>query len=478
MINTTKPINETMTIEISPDKMIANVTFKEAMNGGDGLTKEDIIEQLERQNIKRGIIKGTLRDIIYNRMYNKKYLIAQGLKAETGESGKVEPTFDISGGSFKPVVKEDGSVDYKNLDNIIMTEKDDVVANIFEPTMGKSGYTVLGDVLKGKEGKKIASPKGKGTYISEDGTKLLAEKSGKVSYQNGKISVLDVYEIKGDVNAGTGNINFNGSVIVRGNVTSGFSVNATGNIEIFGNVEAASLTAGGSIFIKTGINGSNDDSHNIIKSMGNLTSKIIQNANLDIKGDLFSESILHSTINCGGTLEINGSKGILIGGRAVTLKGVKAKTLGTHMGTKTEIVIGEDVDYQDIYNKKLEKYNKISHQYRENIKYINGMIERQKSEEGSLNETLQSSLLNTVNKTNELKSEKEILEVELEQLKETIEQNKGTGTIKVSGSVFPGVILRIGNAKEEILIEDKNLTFRNVYDKKTNREKIEKRRGV
>ena len=48
-----------------------------------------------------------------------------------------------------------------------------------------------------------------------------------------EVVVSDVYEVE-NVGPATGNIESNGSVLVKGNVQAGFSVKAKGNVEIRG----------------------------------------------------------------------------------------------------------------------------------------------------------------------------------------------------------------------------------------------------
>ena len=72
-----------------------------------------------------------------------------------------------------------------------------------------------------------------------------------------KINVFPVYEVNGDVDYNTGNIDFVGTIVIRGNVRSGFKVKADGDIRIIGSVEGAELEAAGSIEISAGIIGQN-----------------------------------------------------------------------------------------------------------------------------------------------------------------------------------------------------------------------------
>jgi len=75
-------------------------------------------------------------------------------------------------------------------------------------------------------------PKGKNVEISEDGQSLIAGIDGQVNYIDGKVSVFANYEVPADVDNSTGNISFVGNVIIRGNVLSGFTVEAGGSVEV------------------------------------------------------------------------------------------------------------------------------------------------------------------------------------------------------------------------------------------------------
>src|SRR5699024_12728695 len=78
---------------------------------------------------------------------------------------------------------------------------------------------------------------------------------GQIQLMNDRIQVQVVYEINESISMKTGNINFIGSIIIHGDVPSGYQIKAGGDVKIFGLVEAANITAGGSIFISEGFSG-------------------------------------------------------------------------------------------------------------------------------------------------------------------------------------------------------------------------------
>ena len=458
-MDATESINERIIIEITENKMNAFVMFEAPINSGRELTRNEIIKEIEKNQIKKGLDKRVLAEILSKRAYGKKYLLAAGMKAGIGKNGEVITNFDISKQSFKPVLKQDGTVDFKNLDNITLAKKGEVIAELVPPTKGEDGYNVPGEVLEGKEGKPTPMPKGKGTVLSEDGTKLLAETDGRIIYAEGKISISEVYEIKGDVGNATGNINFNGSVVVRGNVTTDFSVRATGNIEVFGIVEGAEMYAGGNILVSNGISGVNKA---IVQANGNITSKSIQNATIDAKGDVFAEAIMHSNVKSMGKVEIGGQKGLLVGGKIQCHNGILAKVIGSYMGTKTEIHIGGDSDFLGEYNDYLNEYNEIKVKYKENIEHLELMMKKRKKEQsGETSENVRNSLLNTINTTNEMKTQMDALKLKIDELRTLVETDVSLAVLSVESIAYPGTHLRIGNAKTVVEKEESRVVFRN-----------------
>ena len=456
----TEKINESVRIEVSEDRMSAVIIFDGPQNEGAELPRAQLIKEIEKSGIKKGIDKKILGEILSGREPGKKYLLAAGMKPSVGKNGEIILNFDVSKQGFKPITLSDGSVDFKNLDNITMAKQGELVAKMIEPRIGADGYDVYGEVLPGKEGKPVVLPRGRGTVISEDGTQLLAEVDGRIIYAEGKVSISDMYEIKGDVGPATGNITFNGSVVVRGNVQTEFVIRATGNVEVYGIIEGAEVYAGGNVLATNGISGVNKG---IVQASGNVTSKSIQNATLDVKGDIFAEAIMHSNIKSTGKVEIGGQKGLLVGGELKCHNGVLAKVVGSSMGTKTRVHIGGDNDYVAEYNRYLAEHQKITIEFQENLHHLETMMKRRKRQEDSqeMSESVRNSLLNTINNTNQMKAQLATLQTKIDELKVLIETDLTLAMLSVEVVAYPGLSLRIGNAKTILEREESRVTFRN-----------------
>jgi uncharacterized protein (DUF342 family) len=148
-----------------------------------------------------------------------------------------------------PNLDMDGRVDIMDHTVIPTVKVGDVLAEkLISAIPGKDGMTVTGEPVKAKPGKELIFKAGKGTILLDD-KKIIAAISGRPVLYKGIVSVMPILTIAGDVDVDTGNIRFDGDVVIRGNVKEGLRVTAGGNVLIGGNCYHAVIRAGGSIRI-------------------------------------------------------------------------------------------------------------------------------------------------------------------------------------------------------------------------------------
>ena len=200
---------------------------------------------------------------------------------------------------------------------------------------GQPGVDVYGNEIPFKPPKPIMLPHGKNTYESPDGLNLFSEINGQIVFEGDqKINVSPVFHVKENVDFSTGNIRFNGSVVVHGNVNAGFLIEADGNIEVMGIVEAADLKAQGDIIIRGGIQGSTTTR---IIAGGAIRALYLQNAVVNAVGAVVvSDSVMNSVVQA-DEVRVAGKRGLLVGGLMRVQKGLFARVLGSHMGARTRI---------------------------------------------------------------------------------------------------------------------------------------------
>ena len=346
-----RPIAESIQLSISSDKMLVFMTAFPGSEGGELLTKDEILSELKLQKIVTGILEDVIENFIANKEFCKEIVICKGKPATQGTDAKIEYFFNRNLNT-KPKKNEDGSVDYHSLDTISGVEKGQRLALLTKEIPGENGYDVCGNIMKPRDVKTIKLEYGNNIEISEDKTELFSAVTGHASLVGTKVFVSDTFEVPADVDNGTGDIDFSGSVHVKGNVKSGFKVVAQGDIIVDGVVEGAHLIADGQIIIKRGIHGM---TKGILEAKSNIISKFIENATVRSGGYIETESIMHSNVSAFSEVLVSGRKGFIMGGMVRAGKKVEVKSLGSDMGTMTQIEVGVEPSKKERYGKLKEE---------------------------------------------------------------------------------------------------------------------------
>ena len=321
-------------ITVSAGSMEAFLTVRSPINGGDDVKREDIDQKLAETKITFGIFNRIIDDIVKFKLYDRPYKIAFGECALNGVDGRILDFYPREK-KLQYALRKDGSFDYKASNMINNISQGTVICRLLPTVDCISGTNILGDKLMGVEGKQAQLPKGDNTEIKDD--TLVASKEGDIQFKDGKFTVQNVLQIKGDVDNSVGNIDFAGDVVVNGNVREGYVIKAKGSIVVLGVVEGASLMADGGITIQKGINGMNKG---VLRTKKGLNSKYLENCTAYVKGDVITESIIYSNVSCEGEIRSEGKHGAVIGGNIVAYKAIKAKVVGSESNAPTNITLG------------------------------------------------------------------------------------------------------------------------------------------
>lgn len=290
---------------------------------------------------KSGVVFGVNTELLErlsdepNRYFHL-YRIAIGKPVVHGEDGYIEDFFERAT-KQKFVEDEHGRVDYFNLNLVQNVEKGGVICQAVPPKEGVPGRTVLGQEIACKTGKAAVLPKGRNTEASEDGTKLLAVKSGRVEFSGRSFVVKSVLEINGNVDFSSGNINFVGDVHIHGDVSSGFTIRTIGDVTIDGVVEAAEIEAGGDLIVAKGILG---DSRAVLRAHHDIYAQYMENCTIHCRGDLKTDCIVNCDIYCDGEVQVRTGRGTMIGGRIRAARGINAKIVGSKSESVTTVYLG------------------------------------------------------------------------------------------------------------------------------------------
>ncbi|MEK3684531.1 DUF342 domain-containing protein [Paenibacillus sp. LMG 31459] len=332
-------LGQYLSITFSDDKGVAYLQFIKK-DENFSCTIEDLESFLVSHNIRFGIQRDIVQRICSNpeEYFWNRVPIAIGQPAVNGKDGQMVLTVDLEE-DRKPLEKEDGKVDYKDLVRLHNVRKGQLIARIIPAENGVSGKTVTGEELPYRAGKQAHFKVGKNVLVDQEETSMYSAIDGLVTLTDkGKINVFPVYEVNGDVDYSTGNIDFVGTVVIRGNVLTGFTVKSAGDIRVVGGVEGAELISGGSIEITGGIIGYNKG---LVSAGKNVKVSFIQDGNVVAGEDVIvSQSIMHSNIRAGRDVLCNGAKGLIVGGIVQAGDKVVARTIGNTMSTATAVEVG------------------------------------------------------------------------------------------------------------------------------------------
>ena len=418
-----------------------------------------VFEYIQSQQVVYGLNREAVIEMVSNADWDSKVIIAEGKKPIGGEDGSVELQFDLDS-LKKPTLKEDGSIDFKELSLILNVTKGQVLAKLRPPTQGEHGIDVFGQKILPKPGKPGNLQIGKNTsYKDEEKTILQSDTDGHVQV-TGKdmVYVETVFTIRGDIDYEFGNVDVNGDVKITGDVKAGFRVKATGNVFVEGVVEDAIIEAGGDVVIKSGFLGKGKG---IIRAGGQVWVNFVHNQRINAKGDItINESCIQAQITTEGALKMTTGQGILVGGMVRTIKNVEVNELGNDQYMSTVLVVGEAAKHEvqikrlkaEVENadKDFEEVKKSVAKLLE-IKYKSGWSREQEEKYRELEQKLVDFPIETEEKKQKLT-----------ELEEELARIKREAYIKVVLTAYPGIKMKVAGYPRKVEDEMTNLIFRAV----------------
>lgn len=439
-----RPYNEALFITIDSEHMKVYGKFFPPSKGGDFLTEAEIERDLQAHKVINGIMEDAIINQVKQPVYCTEVLLAQGLWPRQGKDSSITYEFDTDLNT-RPKTNEDGTVDYHDLNTICSVSKGQLLARLSPADVGESGKDVMGNILKPKSVHKDKLEFGPNIEISDDRLEIISMVDGHASLVNGKVFVFDVYEVNGDVDNSTGDINYNGNVDIKGNVRSGFAVVANGDIIVHGVVEGAKLRASGQIIIKQGVHGMGKA---VLDSGSNVISKFIESATVNAKNFISADSILHSKVTAYSNIMVTGRKGFLAGGKICAGSLLEVTNLGTPMGVDTIVEVGVNPELKSKYV-DLQKQCSVLEDEMNKIKPIIATFTDKLSKGISIPKKNIEYVQKLVGAYKDIKDQYKTVVVEFGKIQQELEMSQD-GEVKVTGKVYPGVQISIAESGLEI----------------------------
>ena len=318
--------------------------------GGKKTTIEDIEEKLQEMGIISGIDHETILLALSENIYDTPFVIAKAIEPIHGTDAKIDCKFPLEF-KMQPKLKDNKIVDFRELQLIYSVNKGDLLARKIPLTPGVPGKTITGRPLPAKPGKDIKFAAGRNSVLSSDGAEVTAEIEGQPFLRGKAIFVEPIYRVRGNVDYSVGNIDFKGSVIIDGDVVSGFSIKATDSIEIKGVVESCIIEAGMDVSIKGGILGTGNG---ILKAGRDFSSLFAQNCHIDAGRNIVIGDTLISNLSAGDSIDVTLGKGRVIGSKLSARNFIEMDIMGSEIAGRTQISVGHKTINADRL-KKLKK---------------------------------------------------------------------------------------------------------------------------
>ena len=433
-------------VEISRDRLKATIKY-DTKAGSRLPTKQMVLEALAGKKVKYGIDEDAIEEGIKALV---PFVAAEGQPAIPGENAYIDRKFDL-GVKGRPVVDEYDRVDYKNLNLFVLVKKNETLAIRIPQTQGKPGINIFGDKIPAINGRPIPIPAGKNTQVVGE-HQLIATINGQIVDSGNRISVDPRLEIKGSVGVGTGDIDFDGSVEISGSVKQGFSVKATGDIEIKGNVSGAEVS-GRNVIISGGITGANRGK---VYAQEDVRCAFTENAVVEAGRDIYiADAALHSTLRAGKKITIEDKRGQITGGLSIAGEEIRAKVIGNQAYVVTRVSVGVDPALQKEYNDVCKEYKDLKKRLMQITQMLEtlGKIDITKLPQERIDQinTLTRSQFPIAGKIK--RDEKRIFELE-EQLAEM-----KNGRVKASECIYSGARISINSVVKNVQQDYKYCTL-------------------
>jgi len=273
-------------------------------------------------------------------------VIARGTAPSHGEDGHIEwhldklqqpeseplPDTPSPDANAKPAEEP---VSFYDRSVFTVVKTGDVLGTIHHATPGQDGRDVTGKNLASRDGKALDFKYDESIMVGR-GYKIIAQADGMLDLSGKMACIRDTIEVDNYVDFNTGNIRFNGSVVIRKGIRDCFTVEAEKDIEVHGLIEAATVIAGGDLRALGGFAGRNSGMASV---RGNLHAKYLDAVKSKVRGDL---QVDREIINCNTMVlgKIASPQGAIIGGETKSAGVIEVAELGAEGLPITTVQIG------------------------------------------------------------------------------------------------------------------------------------------
>lgn len=355
-----KRVDALLSLVISPDQMSASATIIAAY-AGQSIQQPALQQALQAQGVTAGIDAAAISMLLEQARAGEPGVpftqtVATAKAAVNGKNGCWVADVQTLRERLTPQTRQDGTVDLRDLGEILTVKEGRQLMHRQPPTPGQNGFSLSGEPLAAVAGKAAEFIAADGVRLSADGDLITASRSGMPVNIPGGMRVDNVYQIK-NVDLSSGDITFDGSVIIQNDVEAGMKVAATGDVTVGGAVYFATITAGGDIVVrKGGVGNQRQDDNNHFDSSdlscsliakGHLSLGFAQYARLKAGAGIeVAKQLLHCLTHTRGDIDIGKGSDLnskLIGGVTRAGNRIRCGSYGNEAFVPTDVELCPDI---------------------------------------------------------------------------------------------------------------------------------------
>ena len=356
------PIGErhdaSFSVVVADDAMQAWIDLIPA-HGGQPLDIDRIILALGAAGVTFGIDEAAVAALCARSASGatERVPVASGRKPEDGRDTRFEMLVDDAR-DRAPRVDENGLIDFRDLGAIPVVAADQPLMRRIPPTTGIDGCDVRGHAVQAQPGRNEPFAEHlAGAYVSpDDANLLLAVYAGQpVRVRNG-VNVEQVLRLR-NVNMASGNIDFDGTVSIDGEILPGMKVHATRDIIVDDVIDGAEVEAGGDVRVGGGI-----IAKAVVRAGGSIAARFVENASLSAGTNIaIDDTALQSELQANNQIAVGAKnpRGRLAGGSARATMLIVTPLLGLASGGVTRLLLGVNPALESQYQELLKRIEQV-----------------------------------------------------------------------------------------------------------------------
>lgn len=434
-------------LEVADNLMTAHLTILRAQ-GGQAVTLSNILLALQQQGIIYGILLEQISTVVVAGECDR-LLIANGQRMEPGTAGYFDNLL-LKKEQQQLQADENAVVRYSDLSHLVLVKKGDPLLRRIPPLPSTDGINLKGQVVVAPMVPRIefAELTPGAERDPNDQNLLVAACAGQPAITRNGALVNAILEVD-NVCLKTGNIVFDGTIRVKGDIEAGMHVRVSGDVIVLGMVETAEIVAGGNVAIKGGMIGRANLKPGVhalpadaarIECGGSVQALFIENVRIKVGDSIVIDG--HAR-NC----ELIARKQILVGksgyknshlagGTAQATQLIKVLNLGTSNGLKTLVQVGSDPDLVQEMAAKDGLLQRKMNELDQTLKLVAHFKQNPQKNVGGIGDKIETTRKQQAIDIFALIEEKKELAAKFELTQQAL--------VEVAESLFEGVEIRIG----------------------------------